>query len=94
MSYYVLRYYLVDNYLERRAALREEHLGLARAASKRGELLLAGALADPVDQAVLVFRASDRSVAEAFARRDPYVANGLVTHWEIREWTVVVGNEP
>jgi uncharacterized protein YciI len=94
VSYYVLRYDLVDDYLERRAALREEHLGLAREAFERGELLLAGAFADPVDQALLVFRASDRSVAEAFARRDPYVANGLVTRWEVRDWTVAVGNQP
>lgn len=93
MNFYVLRYDLVDDYLERRAALRDEHLGLARAASERNELVLAGALADPVDQALLVFRAPDRSVAEAFARCDPYVVNGLVARWEVRDWTVVVGNE-
>jgi uncharacterized protein YciI len=92
MSYYVLRYDLVDDYLQRRAALREEHLGLARAAFERGELLLAGALADPVDQALLVFSAPDRSAAEEFARVDPYVVNGLVTRWEVRDWTVVIGN--
>jgi uncharacterized protein len=94
VGYYVLRYDLVDDYLERRAALRDEHLGLARAAFEQGELLLAGALADPPDQALLVFSAPDRSVAEAFARADPYVANGLVTRWEVREWTVVIGNQP
>jgi uncharacterized protein len=94
VNHYVLRYELVDDYLERRAALRDEHLGLARAAFERGELLLAGALADPVDQALLVFRAPDRSVPEAFARRDPYVTNALVTRWEVRDWTVVIGNEP
>jgi uncharacterized protein len=94
VNHYVLRYELVDDYLERRAALRDEHLGLARAAFERGELLLAGALADPVDQALLVFRAPDRSVPEAFACRDPYVTNALVTRWEVRDWTVVIGNEP
>jgi uncharacterized protein len=94
VNYYVLRYDLVDDYLERRAALRDEHLGLAREAFERGELLLAGALTDPVDQALLVFRAPDRAVPEAFARRDPYVTNSLVTRWEVRDWTVVVGNRP
>lgn len=88
----MLRYDLVEDYLERRAAHREEHLGLARAAFERGELTLAGALSDPVDQALLIFDVPDRSVAEAFARDDPYVVNGLVTHWEVRDWTVVVGN--
>jgi uncharacterized protein YciI len=89
MGYCLLRYDLVDDYLERRPAFRAEHLALARAALDRGELVLAGAL-DPADQAVLVFRGPDRSVAEAFARADPYVVNGLVTRWEARDWTVVI----
>jgi uncharacterized protein YciI len=92
VSYFLLRYELVDDYVARRAPLRDEHLGLARAAFERGELLLAGALADPVDGALLVFSAPNRSVVEAFAHADPYVASGLVTRWEVREWTVVIGN--
>lgn len=92
MGYFVLRYELVDDYLERRPEFRDDHLALARVAVERGELVLAGALADPADQALLVFRGDDRSVAEAFARHDPYVANGLVESWEVREWTVAVGS--
>ena len=90
--YYVLLYDLVDDYLDRRPEFREEHLGLARAAHERGELLLAGALAEPPDGAVLVWQAEDPSVIEDFVRRDPYVANGLVAKWSIRPWTVVVGD--
>ena len=52
----LLEYTLADDYLERRAALREDHLALARAAHERGELLLAGALPDPYDRARLVPR--------------------------------------
>jgi hypothetical protein len=89
--YFVLRYQLVDDYLERRAPLRAEHLALARAAVSRGELRLAGALADPADEALLVFAGDDRSAAEAFARADPYVREGLVVRWTVRPWTVVVG---
>ena len=70
MSYFLLESQLVDDYLERRPAFREEHLTLADAAHGRGELVLAGALADPTDRAVLLFRSAD--AAEAFARRDPY----------------------
>jgi uncharacterized protein len=94
MKYYALFYYLVEDYLARRAAYREEHLRLAREAHRRGELLLAGALADPADRALLIFRAADSSVAEEFARNDPYVARGLVARWEVRPWTVVIGNDP
>jgi len=91
MAYFALLYSLVDDYLERRAPLRAEHLALARAAHERGELLLAGAFSDPADGALLVFRGPDRSVAERFAERDPYVRHGLVTAFRVRDWNVVVG---
>ena len=89
--YFALIYDTVDDYLERRSAYRAEHLALARAASERGELVLAGAFADPADQALIVFEGPDRSVAERFAASDPYVQNGLVKSWQVREWTVVIG---
>jgi hypothetical protein len=89
--HWLLTYDLADDYLERRGALRAEHLGLADAAHERGELLLAGALVDPADRAVLVFRAEDAAVAEDFARHDPYVDAGLVLRWEVRPWMVVIG---
>ena len=86
----VLEYALADDYLERRAALRDDHLALARAAHERGELLMAGALADPYDRALLVWTAP-REVVERFVESDPYVVQGLVTGWTIRPWNVVVG---
>ena len=89
--HYLLLYDYVDNAVERRAPFREGHLGLARESVARGELLLGGAFAEPVDGAALVFRADDPSPVEDFVRRDPYVANGVVTRWRIRPWTVVVG---
>jgi uncharacterized protein YciI len=94
MNYYVLFYDVVPDYLTRRAAYREEHLRLAQDAHRRGELLLGGALTDPADRALLVFRAVDRSVVERFVHSDPYVINGVVMRWEIRSWAVVIGNEP
>lgn len=89
--YLALQYDLGDDYLERRPEFREEHLGLARAALGRGELALAGAFTDPADGALLVWSTEDRSVVDAFARADPYVRNGLVREWRVREWNVVVG---
>jgi len=94
MNYYALFYELVDDMVTRRVPFREEHLRLAREARERGELVLAGALANPVDRALLVFHVDDKSKAESFARKDPYVVNGLAKRWEVRPWKVVVGNEP
>jgi len=85
----LLVYDLADDYLERRSSLRPEHLTLATTARDRGELVLAGALADPPDMALLVF--TDAAAAERFAQNDPYVRHGLVTSWRVREWTTVIG---
>jgi uncharacterized protein YciI len=93
MHYYALFYWFVDDYLERRPAFRAEHLGMAQAALARGELLLAGAF-DPADSALLLWHADGRAPIEAFVQADPYVRNGLVARWEIRDWTVVIGNAP
>ena len=87
---WVLCYELVDDSLERRAPLREAHLRLAREAHERGELLLAGALADPSDRALLIFAGDSPAAAEAFARADPYVREGLVTSWRVRQWNEVL----
>jgi uncharacterized protein YciI len=89
--YYILFYKTVDNYIERRAPFREAHLALARAAHERGEMVLAGALSDPADEAVLVFRGDGPESAERFALNDPYVKNGAVAEWRVRPWTVVIG---
>lgn len=91
--HYLLFYDVVDDYVERRLAFRAAHLKFASQAVERGELVLGGALADPVDGAVLLFRGSSPAVAERFAAADPYVMNGLVTRWHVREWTTVVGPE-
>ncbi len=93
MNYYALFYELVEDMVTRRVPFREEHLRLAREARERGELVLAGALAEPVDRALLVFHVDNKSKVEAFARKDPYVLNGLAKKWEVRPWNVVVGNE-
>jgi uncharacterized protein YciI len=92
MSYFALFYHAVDDFPLRRSPFRSEHLRLVQEAHRRGDLLLAGAFADPADGALLVFRVPERSIVEDFARNDPSVANGLVTRWEVRSWTVVVGD--
>ncbi len=91
--HYLLFYDVAPDYLERRPLFRNEHLALAWQAQARGELILGGALADPVDGAILLFQADSPAVVEQFVATDPYVHNGLVTQWRIREWTTVVGED-
>ena len=91
--HYLLFYEVVANYAERRMPFRKDHIAHAKAAVARGELVLAGALANPVDGTVLLFKGDSPAAAEAFAKADPYVTNGLVTKWRVREWTTVVGKD-
>jgi uncharacterized protein YciI len=89
--HYLLFYDVAEDYVERRAPLRAAHLAHAQAFVQRRELILGGALAQPVDAAVLLFQGDSPAVAEGFAAADPYVTAGLVKRWWVREWTTVVG---
>jgi uncharacterized protein YciI len=91
MKHFLLFYEVGDDYLARRATFREAHLQKAWAAHATGELLLGGALSDPVDGAVLLFKGATSRVAASFAEADPYVVNGLVRRWYVREWMTVAG---
>lgn len=90
-KHFLLLYELSDDYLERRGEFREEHLALAQSFVDIGQLVLGGAFADPADRSALLFKGEDDSAARAFVASDPYVANGLVTSWSVREWTTVLG---
>ncbi|HZU33318.1 MAG TPA: YciI-like protein [Candidatus Angelobacter sp.] len=90
--HFILMYQVDDNYVERREEFRELHLKYAQAAYDRGELVLAGALAEPVTGAMLVFRGPTEETAETFAKNDPYVINGLVRQWKVRKWNTVIGD--
>ncbi len=91
-KHYILFYETAPDYMERRPAYRGDHLALARAAHEKGDLVLGGALADPPDGAVLIFKGETDAAARAFAEADPYVKNGLIAKWRVREWTTVVGD--
>lgn len=90
-GYFALIYDVVDGFAEKRMTFRELHLAGVRAAHARGELVMAGAMGEPIDGALLVFKGADAAVAERFAREDPYVLRGLVTSWRVRPWHVVIG---
>ena len=87
---FLLIYDVVDDYAKRRMPHRAQHLRLAAEYRRRGEFVMGGAVGDPPDRAIIVFR-GERSVAEGFAARDPYVRAGLVQRWEVQPWAVIPG---
>ena len=89
--HYLLFYDVVDDYVTQRIPLRAAHIAHAREFVARGEMVLGGALANPPDASILLFRGSSPEAAERFAKNDPYVRNGLVKQWRVREWTTVLG---
>ncbi len=91
--HYILFYTTGEHYVERRAPHREAHLAYARSAHERGELVMGGALGEPVNGALLIFRGENPAIAESFAKSDPYVKAGLITEWRVRPWSVVIGGE-
>ena len=84
---HVLFYEYVPDIVERRGPFREGHLSEIRTGLQDGRILMAGPLGDPPHGAAIVF--ADPAAADAFAKRDPYVTNGLVTSWRVEPWTLV-----
>jgi uncharacterized protein YciI len=88
--HYLLFYDYVEDFVAKRAPLRAAHFELARKSYDQGEMVLAGAYAEPDHGAILVFRSG--SAATNFAKADPYVTNGVVTKWEVKKWMTVIGD--
>tara|TARA_R110000868_G_scaffold121812_3_gene323138 strand:+ start:12257 stop:12526 length:270 start_codon:yes stop_codon:yes gene_type:complete len=87
----MLTYFLAEDYMQKRGGFRKDHLSLADKFYRKGVLLMGGALSRPADKAVLIFHSEGENDAKDFVNADPYVTNGLVESWELREWNVVVG---
>jgi hypothetical protein len=91
MKHFCLFYEYPADFRERRAPHRAMHLQHANASAARDELQLGGAFTDDPPQGLLLFKAETAATPEAFAEGDPYVINGVVKSWRVREWTTVVG---
>jgi uncharacterized protein YciI len=91
VNYYALIYDGAADYVAKRTSHRDAHLALVREAHARGEILYAGAIGNPPNGALIIFRGLDPAAAEEFARRDPYVLNGVVSDWRVLPWHIVVG---
>jgi uncharacterized protein YciI len=82
---YVLFYASADNVAERAPAFFAEHWARAEEFHARGELLMIGTFADPqTEGSMSVF--TTRDAAERFAGGDPFVREGVVRSWDVREW--------
>ena len=55
----------------------------------RGSLLMLGTFANPQEEGSMAIFTS-REAAEEFARGDPFVLNGVVRRWQLREWNEVL----
>jgi uncharacterized protein YciI len=94
MPYFVLRYdSVVDDYVSRRAPFRTEHLRMLADLHARGHVVMGGAVGDPPEGALIVFRSESPALVEQFVAADPYVRNGLIRSWRIQPWNVVIGAE-
>jgi hypothetical protein len=91
--HYLLIYEFAPDYLARRPQHRDAHLTLAWQSAERGELLLGGAVGDPLEGAILLFRADSAAIPTAFAHADPYVSKGMVTRWRVAPWHTVAGDQ-
>lgn len=91
--HYLLFYDYAPDSCERRAGFRNDHLNHAWQAQEEGNLILAGALDAPADQALLLFQCDSPDIPARFAAADPYVRHGLVSRYEVRPWATVVGQD-
>jgi len=58
----------------------------------RGDLLMVGTFGDPQTQgSMAIFRT--REAAEEFVRDDPFILNGVVKSYEIRDWNEALTGE-
>jgi uncharacterized protein YciI len=85
---YVLNYETADGALPLARTLFPAHRTRADGFKASGVLLMIGTWADPSEGAMAVF--TTREAAEEFAREDPFVLQGVVKSWAIREWNEVM----
>jgi uncharacterized protein YciI len=85
MTKYVLLYESAADVLTKAPAHFEAHSARGREFHQRGSMLMYGPFGDPqAEGSMAVF--TTREAAEAFVDGDPFVLNGVVRSWEIREW--------
>jgi uncharacterized protein len=90
-STFLVTYRYVPGMEERRTPHRAAHLEWLRELHAAGRLLLAGALQDPVDTGVLIFRAPDGYTVRQLLMQDPYARAELIVEVSVRPYGIAVG---
>jgi hypothetical protein len=82
---YVLFYESADDVMSKAPAHFDAHMARGNEFHNRGVLLMYGPFGHPQREgSMAVF--TTREAAEEFAAGDPFVLNGVVRDWQIREW--------
>ena len=87
--HHILFYDYPEDVVEGRGPFREGHLDLIKQWKSDGRLVMAGAVGDPPNGGVLVFKVDDPAEIEAFVDADPYALNGVIVGRRIEPWNVV-----
>jgi len=90
---FVLLYSSADNVAAKAPAQFPAHKARLDDFHARGELLMVGTFGNPQEEgSMAIFRS--RQAAEDFVAGDPFVRNGVVSAWEIRQWNVTYRDGP
>ena len=85
MNWYVLFYESADNVISKAPAVYPAHVARLQEFKARGELLMVGTFADPqADGSMAIF--NSRAAPRTFATGDPFVLQGVVRSWTVKEW--------
>jgi uncharacterized protein len=86
---YVLFYESADDVMTRAPTYFPAHGARVQTFHARGEILMVGTFGDPQEQGSMAIFPT-RAAAQAFVDGDPFVLEGVVRRWEIREWNEVL----
>ena len=87
---YVLLYESADDVASKAPPQFPAHKARLDEFHARGDLLMVGTFGDPQAQGSMAIFTS-REAAEEFATGDPFVLNGVVAAWEVRQWNEMYG---
>lgn len=95
-SYFVIfmttTYRSLDQVRAKAPDLLAAHLARSKELHAQGSLLMAGAFLDQPGEPIATMAVlTSKEAAEAYAKGDPFVVNGMVSEWSIRPWANLLG---